>query len=250
MTEEKTPRLKQIIESSPENKKCADCGMARPQWASTTAGVFICLNCAGVHRSFGVRVSVVKSVGMDSWPVSDIRKMEKGGNARFKAYLQKYGLESLPKSQLYTDKRIKEYAQSLDREVVVEPAEEKKRSADDGKDRTASSRKRKSPPAVDTSSAPSSSFSSSYASVYPSIGGMASVESIQGAITDMLGKAAGYVYTGAGILNEKVIAPTSSIIKEKSTQITDYIKGNEKTEKQKHETKHFSSKKNTDTKFD
>lgn len=36
-------------------------------WASVSNGVFICLACAGIHRSLGVGVSVVRSVYMDAW---------------------------------------------------------------------------------------------------------------------------------------------------------------------------------------
>lgn len=37
------------------------------QWASVNNGILLCLNCSGVHRSFGVRVSFVRSITMDSW---------------------------------------------------------------------------------------------------------------------------------------------------------------------------------------
>jgi hypothetical protein len=34
-----------------ENKFCADCRRKSPSWASITAGVFICIKCAG---NFGI----------------------------------------------------------------------------------------------------------------------------------------------------------------------------------------------------
>lgn len=32
------------------NGACADCNEPEPTWASTNLGVFICTQCAGVHR--------------------------------------------------------------------------------------------------------------------------------------------------------------------------------------------------------
>lgn len=32
------------------NRACADCEQSSPQWASVNNGVFVCLDCSGVHR--------------------------------------------------------------------------------------------------------------------------------------------------------------------------------------------------------
>jgi len=50
----------------PSNNKCFECGKGGPQWISVNNGIFICLNCAGIHRGFGVQVSFVRSLEMDN----------------------------------------------------------------------------------------------------------------------------------------------------------------------------------------
>ncbi|KAH9965810.1 ArfGap-domain-containing protein [Russula dissimulans] len=73
-----------------ENKLCIDCGNPNPQWASLSFAVFICLQCAGIHRGFGVHISFVRSVSMDTWQEDQVRRMKIGGNAPFVAFMQSY----------------------------------------------------------------------------------------------------------------------------------------------------------------
>ncbi|XP_069785938.1 arf-GAP with dual PH domain-containing protein 2 isoform X2 [Narcine bancroftii] len=62
-----------------ENSECADCGAADPDWVSCTFGVFICLNCSGIHRNLS-GISRVKSIRLDHWDNVLIEQMKKKGN--------------------------------------------------------------------------------------------------------------------------------------------------------------------------
>lgn len=73
-----------------KNRTCVDCGNPNPQWASLSFAVFICLQCAGIHRGFGVHISFVRSVSMDTWQEDQIRRMQLGGNGPFLAFMQSY----------------------------------------------------------------------------------------------------------------------------------------------------------------
>lgn len=73
---------------------CVDCGAPRPQWASISFGILICLQCAGTHRGFGVHIrytcssvslkailhpfsaSFVRSISMDTWQEDQLRRMK------------------------------------------------------------------------------------------------------------------------------------------------------------------------------
>ncbi|KAI5190245.1 ADP-ribosylation factor GTPase-activating protein 1 [Nematocida minor] len=228
-----TPSLKEIIANSPENKKCVDCGMARPQWASITYGIFLCLNCAGTHRSYGVKVSTVKSMSMDVWSPAETKRMELGGNAQFLEYLKKHSLENLSKDDLYQHKAVKEYADKLKKSVSEIFPEEKIAAPQSSPKEKKKAHSTPSPAAVDvklqSESAPQPSYINMYNTSVSS--GLPSMETIQTGITEVFGKAAEYFYSASSTisehLSEKVIAPASTIIKEKGSQLTDYIRGKE-----------------------
>ncbi|CAN0466309.1 unnamed protein product, partial [Ectocarpus sp. 12 AP-2014] len=47
--------------------RCADCGAPCADWASVAHGSFVCLKCAGQHRSLGMHVIFTRSLVMDKW---------------------------------------------------------------------------------------------------------------------------------------------------------------------------------------
>ena len=70
--------------ADPGNSMCADCSMTTNlTWASINLGIFLCIDCAGVHRGLGTHISKVRSLELDTreWSESQISLMAAVGNA-------------------------------------------------------------------------------------------------------------------------------------------------------------------------
>ncbi|NXG39978.1 ARAP1 protein, partial [Dromaius novaehollandiae] len=65
------------------NRRCADCGSPKPDWASINLCVIICKRCAGEHRGLGPSISKVRSLKMDRkvWTEQLIELFHRIGNA-------------------------------------------------------------------------------------------------------------------------------------------------------------------------
>lgn len=68
------------------NDACADCKARNPRWASHNLGIFICVNCASIHRKIGTHVTKIKSLTMDTWTKEQVEFMKQNGNVKCNAY--------------------------------------------------------------------------------------------------------------------------------------------------------------------
>eukprot|EP01088_Endostelium_zonatum_P021988 TRINITY_DN904_c0_g1_i1.p1 TRINITY_DN904_c0_g1~~TRINITY_DN904_c0_g1_i1.p1 ORF type:complete len:463 (-),score=170.36 TRINITY_DN904_c0_g1_i1:95-1483(-) len=93
--EERLKVLKALLKED-GNRECVDCGAKGPQWASWSLGVFICINCAGIHRSLGTHLSKVKSATLDNWTDEQLANMKNIGNIRARQYYEAHVPDSYP----------------------------------------------------------------------------------------------------------------------------------------------------------
>lgn len=100
------------------NKQCCDCQSPNPQWASPKFGIYICLECAGIHRSLGVHISFVRSITMDQFKDDELVRMEHGGNDKFNQYMSEHGIDlKLPQKIKYDNPIAVDYKDKLTCEV-------------------------------------------------------------------------------------------------------------------------------------
>jgi Putative GTPase activating protein for Arf len=52
----------------------------------------ICMNCSGLHRSYGVQTSFVRSLRMDSWSHEQVLAMLEGGNGQLRDFFERHHL--------------------------------------------------------------------------------------------------------------------------------------------------------------
>ncbi len=74
--------LEKLIKENKYNYICADCDAKCPRWASVNIGVFLCYNCASIHRGLGTHISYIKSINLDEWNDNMIKNMINNGNEK------------------------------------------------------------------------------------------------------------------------------------------------------------------------
>ncbi|XP_060582697.1 arf-GAP with dual PH domain-containing protein 1-like [Ruditapes philippinarum] len=94
MSERNRQVLNELLKK-PGNSCCADCKCEENvEWASCNLGIFLCQDCAGIHRSLGVDTSRVKSIKLDNWDDDQVMKMSEKGNdvvnKKYEQHLPKY----------------------------------------------------------------------------------------------------------------------------------------------------------------
>ena len=134
------PDIPEIL-SLPGNNTCCDCNSEKPKWTSLNNGIFLCLKCAGIHRSLGLEISTIRSLQIDSWTDKQILYLSKGGNNKFKNILLEYKIDKNAQiEQKYKSKAADYYRKMLKNEVektsdknykALEPV---KPSLDEGKE--------------------------------------------------------------------------------------------------------------------
>ncbi|KAF8892884.1 putative GTPase activating protein for Arf-domain-containing protein [Infundibulicybe gibba] len=129
ITAERNQRTLLDLVVQPGNDVCADCKARSPRWASHNLGVFICVNCASIHRKLGTHISKVKSLTLDSWTKDQVESMKEKGNIKSNTFYNPNEARHPPPANFEDSERDSEleqyirskyqYKKFLDRSAIV-----------------------------------------------------------------------------------------------------------------------------------
>jgi len=106
------------------NATCIDCEERDPKWVSLYYGTFMCLNCAGTHRSLGVYLESIRSTGLDAWDRRSYLPVKYGGNKGHKAFLLEHGCMAMAVEDRYRNENVIEYSKMLAAKIKEATGEE------------------------------------------------------------------------------------------------------------------------------
>lgn len=100
----------------PEDRHCVDCGASGADWASVSFGTYLCRLCAEDHQALGVRLSLARQLNDGwGWVQRDLQYLIRGGNAAFRACLDKYpAVKAAPFTERYSSRFAEYYRRYLD----------------------------------------------------------------------------------------------------------------------------------------
>ncbi|RDB17051.1 UBA domain-containing protein 3 [Hypsizygus marmoreus] len=101
------------LAGKPGNDICADCKARHPRWASHNLGIFLCMNCASIHRKIGTHITKVKSINMDSWTKDQVETMKYMGNIKSNAIFNPNEIRHPPPPNLMDSERDSELEQYI-----------------------------------------------------------------------------------------------------------------------------------------
>ena len=122
------------LQRQKKNRLCFDCGDRGPNNVCIPFGIFVCDQCAGVHRSFSHRI---KGISMSRWSEEEVSDIEEKGNiAGSKVYLKGWDEDSFPRPDSNDKRAIKDW---------IKVVYEEKRFAKKKKKKVKKTKKKKTP---------------------------------------------------------------------------------------------------------
>ena len=106
------PEIAQIM-SIESNRFCIDCLAPNPTFTSVNNAVFLCENCANMHKPLGTNISLVKSLMNDQFSPQEIALLKIGGNQRFNMLMSEYGITSDQNKEFKYHVKIADYYRKL-----------------------------------------------------------------------------------------------------------------------------------------